>query len=71
MDNKIVYFVNQMMKYEEDRTGKPTTLDYDDIVVENIYNLTGFISREKIRELYEANEKSVDATMDKVFEEYR
>lgn len=63
-------FINQMMKFEIERTGK-STLDYEKVVVDSIYSLTGFISKEKIKLIYEENNKDVDLTMDKVYDDYR
>jgi dual specificity phosphatase 12 len=62
-------FVNQMMRYEMDKISK-STLDYDKIVVKYIYSITGFISKEKIKEIYENEDKDVDKTIDRIFEDY-
>ncbi len=59
-------FINQMVQYEKETTGK-TTLDYDSVVIEYMYGVTGFYSKEEIKLMYEKFNKDIDLTMNEIF----
>lgn len=60
-------FINQLMKYEVELT-KKSTLDYDLVCIDYIYNTVGFVSMDDIKKIYYESNKDVDLTMDKIFE---
>lgn len=62
-------FIHQMMKFEAETTGT-ISLDYDSIAITHIYNNTGFVSKDKIKEIYYKLNKNVDLTMEEVFSDY-
>lgn len=57
-------FVSQMMCYEIEKTNN-STLNYDNIVIDYIYSVTGFISKEHVTKIYYEN-KDIDLTMTKI-----
>lgn len=61
-------FVNQMMQYELNTTNQ-STLDYDKVVIQNIFDTTGFISKEEVKEIYEQSNKDIDITLKTIFRE--
>lgn len=59
-------FVNQMIEYELKTTNK-STLDYDKIVIDNIFETIGFASKENIKKTYELTNKNIKTTIDILF----
>lgn len=60
-------FVSQMMCYEIEKTNN-STLNYDNIVIDYIYSVTGFISKEQVTKIYYENNKDINLTMTKIFD---
>lgn len=61
-------FVNHnLMKYEVELTNK-SSLDYDSVYIDYIYNIVGFLSKNDIKKIYSESNKDVDLTIDKIFE---
>jgi protein-tyrosine phosphatase len=59
-------FIEQMMDYEKKINHiENSTLNYDDIVIENIYN-TFFISKEIIKDIYYVKNKNVQETINHI-----
>jgi protein-tyrosine phosphatase len=64
-------FVNQLMKYEiEHNLLVDSTLNYDNCVVDNIFCVTGFATKETVKTVYNECNKDIELTMKKLFEYY-
>ena len=59
-------FINQLVKYEKELTGK-STLDFDKVAINYIYNSTGFISKDKIKLIYYECDRDIDLIMKRLF----
>lgn len=59
-------FVQQMIEYELKTTNK-STLDYEQIVIDNISYTFPSVSKNIIKDIYKISNKNIDITINKIF----
>ena len=59
-------FVQQMIEYELKTTNK-STLDYEQIVIDNISYTFTSVSKNIIKDIYKISNKNIDITINKIF----